>query len=165
MTLSVIGSAEPPVRARTNLPTCSLRRERRPGNLALVTEPLPRWAKLFVGTLLVGIVALLVRSALDDGLGKPAQAEWRVVPGTVLAPGDTDVPIDVHETKCASGRSADGRVVVEVKYDTTLVWIDVSVRPFGGDLTCPSNPDTSFVVELDEPLDGRAIVGERWPAP
>ncbi len=130
-----------------------------------MVEPLPRWAKLFVGALVVALVALGLRMALDDGLGAPVQAEWRVVPGTALGPNDTQVPIDVQERACASGRSADGRVVVDVDYQATTVAIEVSVRPLGGDQECPSNPITSFVVDLDEPLGGRTVVGERWPAP
>ncbi len=130
-----------------------------------MVEPLPRWAKVFVGVLVVTLVAFGVRRALDGGLGAPIEAEWRVVPGTVLGPDDTQVPIDVHERECASGRSADGRVVVDVMYLASTVAIDVWVRPFGGSQDCPGNPITSFVVELDEPLGGRTVVGERWSAP
>jgi hypothetical protein len=131
---------------------------------ALVVEPLPRWANVFVAAVVVAVGALGLRMALDDGLGKPVAAKWRV-PGTVLGPDDTRVPVDVRETECASGRSADGRVVVDVTYQATEVVTDISIRPFGGDRECPGDPITSFVVELDEPLGGRSIVGERWPAP
>lgn len=130
-----------------------------------MVEQLPRWAKVFVGALVVALAALGFRMALDDGLGEPVQAEWRVAPGTVLGPDDTRVPIDIHETECASGRSADGRVVVDVDYQATAVAIDIKVRRREGDQECPSNPLTSFVVVLDEPLGGRAIVGERWSTP
>lgn len=130
-----------------------------------MVEPLPRWAKVFVGVLVVALAAFGVRRALDGGLGTPIEAEWRVVPGTVFGPDDTRVPIEVHERECASGRSADGRVVVDVTYRTSTVAIDVRVHPFGGSQDCPSNPTTSFVVELDEPLGGRTVVGERWSAP
>lgn len=130
-----------------------------------MVEPLPRWAKAFVGAMAATLAALLLFLALDDGLGEPVQAEWRVVPGTVLESDATLIPIDVHETECASGRSADGRVVVDVVYGATTVAIDVKVRRREGDQECPSNPLTSFVVELDEPLGGRTIVGERWATP
>lgn len=130
-----------------------------------MVEPLPRWAKTFVGAMAVALAALILLMALDDGLGEPVRAEWRVVPGTVLESDDTRVPIDVHETECASGRPADGRVVVDVVYEATTVAIDVKVRRREGDQECPSNPLTSFVVELDEPLGGRTIVGERWATP
>jgi hypothetical protein len=122
------------------------------GQSALMVEPLPRWAKVFVGAMAAAIAALILFMALDDGLGEPVQAEWRVTPGTVLEPDDTRVPIDVHETECASGRSADGRVVVDVDYEATTVAIDIRVRRRDGDQGCPSNPITSFV-------------GERWAMP
>ena len=121
---------------------------------------------MFVVALLVAVVGVVVAvKVFDDGQGEPVRAEWRIVPGTVLGSDDTRVPVVVHETACASGRSADGRVVADVAYEATVVLIDIRVHPLGGDQDCQSNPDTSFVVELDEPLDDRAILGERWSAP
>ncbi len=130
-----------------------------------MVEPLPRWAKVFVGALVVALAVLVVRLALDDGLGEPVEADWRVAPGTVLGPDDTRVRIDIRETECASGRSADGRVVVDVDYRATTVTIDIKVRRREGDQECPGNPVTSFVVDLDEPVGSRTIVGERWRTP
>jgi hypothetical protein len=128
-------------------------------------DPLPRWAKLFIAFLVLVVAVLVVRNRFDDGLGEPVEADWRVEPGTVLGPDSTRIPVEVHEVQCASGRSAEGRVVADVSYGTEAVVIDISVRPFGGDQECPGNPLTPFVVELDEPLGDRPVTGERWPAP
>jgi hypothetical protein len=56
-------------------------------------------------------------------------------------------------------------VVVDVEYEATTVAIELRVRRRGGDQECPSNPITAFVVDLDEPLGSRTIVGERWATP
>ena len=47
----------------------------------------------------------------------------------------------------------------EVRYAEDQVVIDVGVRPYE-QATCPSNPPTPFVVELDEPLGDRTLVGD-----
>lgn len=128
-----------------------------------MAEPLPRWAKVFVGALIAALVVVGVRLALDDGPDEAAPADWRIVPGVDMTPDATSVPIEVRERECASGRDADGRIVADVTYGSDSITIDVGVRRLGGDQDCPSNPVTSYVVELDQPLGDRTIIGERWP--
>lgn len=130
-----------------------------------MVEPLPRRAKTFAAAVILALVVLGACVALDDGLGDPSPADWRVVPGTELDPESTAVPIEVRERECASGRDADGRIVADVVYGVDTIAIDIGVRRRGGDQECPSNPVTSFVVELDQPLGSRTITGERWPDP
>lgn len=88
-------------------------------------------------------------------------AEWEVDPEAQLDPTVMTVPILVHETSCASGRSAEGRIEVVTTYRADEVELEVGVRPLGGDVNCPGNPTTPYTVELDEPLGDRSIVGER----
>lgn len=126
----------------------------------LLMERMPRWAKAFVGAAIVAGGGLVVWVALDDGDASPA--EWRIEPGTVLDADIVRLPVEVREAACASGRSAEGRIVAEVIYEVGSVVVDIEVRPRSGSQDCQSNPVTRFVVELDEPLGSRRIVGERW---
>jgi hypothetical protein len=41
------------------------------------------------------------------------------------------------------------------------VSVAAGVRPLDGDQTCPSNPTTAYVADLDQPLRDRDVVGER----
>ena len=128
-------------------------------------EPLPRWAKGFAALMGLAVLAIVVWQILDDGLGDPQPADWRVEPTAQLGPASQLVPIVVNERACSSGRSAEGRITTDVDYEPEVVRIDVRVRPVGGDVECPSNPDTRLVLTLDEPLGDRTIVGERWGEP
>ncbi len=126
------------------------------------TEPLPRWAIVFVVVVAIGGLGVVACNALVDRLDDGEPADWRVSPDAALDADSTEIPIDVRERECASARPADGRIVVDVAANASTVVIDVRVRPLGGDQECPSNPITPYVVELDEPLGDREIVGERW---
>lgn len=128
-------------------------------------DPLPRWAKVSLALMAVGLIALALVAMLDDDLGGAEPARWWVAPGASLGPTSREVPIVVNEVGCASGRSAEGRIVVEVAYGSDAIDIAVGVRPLGGDQECPSNPDTPFTVELTEPLGDRTITGERRSLP
>ena len=64
----------------------------------------------------------------------------------------------VHEQACASGQSADGRILPPtIVYGQTEVTITMIVRRIGGDAECPGNPLTPYTIELDEPLGGRTL--------
>ncbi len=74
------------------------------------------------------------------------------------APDATSVPLLVREVECASGLPADGRIRVEqITYGEDEVGVLLVVESPPGDQTCPSNPLTPFLLELDEPLAGRRI--------
>jgi hypothetical protein len=127
-------------------------------------DPLPRWAKVFVALAAAAVVAGVLVAVLDDDLGAGEPARWWVAPDASLDPSSREVPIVVNEAGCASGRSARGRIVVDLVYGSDAIDIDVGVRALGGDQDCPSNPDTPFTVELTEPLGDRSITGAR-PTP
>lgn len=75
------------------------------------------------------------------------------------SPADRTLHLLVMETSCASGRPADGRIVVD---DVTLtdreVRLRISITPPDGTQDCQGNPWTPFTVDLDAPLGDRAIV-------
>ena len=123
-------------------------------------SPWTRW--LFVACLLAAVGAACW-SLL--GPGKQTVASWRV--DGPVAPGATEVPLLVTEQACASGQSAEGRITrpdVDVSEDAVTVTIRVRQRSDSED--CPSNPETPYLLRLDEPLGGRTLLdgGTRRPA-
>ena len=117
--------------------------------------------------LFVMVVAGAVACAAWFGLGpgRTTVATWRVS-GTT-DPTSTQLPLLVNETACASGRSAEGRIKADVDYRSDAVVITIRVRPRGGDQDCPSNPDTPYLLRLDEPVGDRVLLdgGQRPPSP
>lgn len=74
-------------------------------------------------------------------------------------PTSRELNLLVTEMSCNSGEDAAGRVrVVEQRETTTAVRLTVVVDPRGGDHSCPSNPATPYVVELDELLGERVVL-------
>lgn len=120
---------------------------------------------IYLGCFVVAVAVWLIVRLTGDELGAAATASWRLAPTESLDAQSTSVEIEVQERECASGKPADGRIVVEVAYGQDAVTFDVRVRRLKGDLECPSNPATRFVVALDEPLGSRPIRGENWMAP
>lgn len=101
-------------------------------------------------------------------LREPVVAEWEPAPGQELTPGTQVVEIVVHEVGCADGDSAEGRIEEpEVAYTSDAVIVTVRVRAKGGDVTCPGNPLTPHVLELEEPLGERDLLdgGSGRPSP
>ncbi len=109
-----------------------------------------------------------------DGLGP---ATWVLDP-TEPAPGpeSTSFAALVTEMACASARAADDRIQPpEVVSTPDVVLVTFGVRPLGGAQSCPGNPSTRIIVELDEPLGERLLVdgsvlpahdpSEPWPPP
>jgi hypothetical protein len=94
---------------------------------------------------------------LPDGLGV---ATWVPDPAQPApGPETTSFTALVTERACASGRSAEGRIVgprVLALEDRVLVVF--AVQPLGGDQECPGNPSTPVTVDLGEPLGGRELV-------
>jgi hypothetical protein len=86
-------------------------------------------------------------------------ASFRVAPHEELDPAATQLDVLVTERACASGSDALGRTVAPaVVSDDTSVTVIFAVRPRGGGNTCPSNPETPFVLELPEPLGERELL-------
>ena len=122
-------------------------------------SPWTRW--VFVAVVLLGAGYWFY-----FGPGQTTVAAWRVQ-GT-LDPAATRLPLLVQERECASGQSAEGRIErPDVEYRSDAVIVTVRVRDLGGDQDCPGNPDTPFVLRLDEPVGDRELLdgGKRPPAP
>jgi len=78
---------------------------------------------------------------------------------------DRELELMVHETACATGASAEGRIESAVEYSDDSIIVSISVRYRGGDQACPGNPDTSFRLVLDEPVGDRTILDARTSPP
>jgi hypothetical protein len=128
---------------------------------AFVIEPLPRWALMFLGIIAAGALIVVVLRIRDDGLGEPQPAYWQLDPSVELEPDSRDVSVLVQERACSSGRSPEGRLDEIVEYEADVIRIDIAVRPYGGDQDCQGIPPTPVVVQLDEAVGDRRIVGER----
>ncbi len=135
------------------------------GRLASVVEPLPGWAKVFFGVIALLLIGGGAWWLTGGNEGRAIAAAWRVDPGAELGPETREIPIIVNEAECASGRSADGRIEVDVTYEADTVNLEVAVRRLSGDQDCQSNPDTDYVVGLEEQLGDRTVAGEDWPEP
>lgn len=94
---------------------------------------------------------------LADGAGD-GQAELRLA--DTPASDDTELTLLVMERRCASGRSADGRIALdELTLTEDQVRVRVSVRPPPGQAqTCQGNPWTPYTINLGEPLGDRTVV-------
>ena len=111
-----------------------------------------------------------LRPLITHGLGNSV---WRVDPESPPTPGSSAFPIEVVERNCASGRPADGRIADPiVEYAEDAITVTIPVRPVAGSATCPGNPRTPFVLELDEPIGDRSLLDggpwppeQRWPSP
>ena len=123
-----------------------------------MVEPIPLWAKVAVALVVAALALPIVLWLVHEEA--PLAAYWHVDPAVALEPTDREIPILVNERSCASGHSAEGRIVVDVAYTVDEVRLDVRVRPREGDQDCQGNPDTPYEVDLREPLGGREVSGE-----
>lgn len=103
------------------------------------------------------------KADVGPGLGL---ASYRVAPGVALAPDQTEVEVLVTEQACNSGGDARGRIVepaiIAAADSVTVVF---AVRPRDGGHDCQSNPETPFLLTLDEPLGDRSLLdGSEVPA-
>ena len=89
----------------------------------------------------------------------PVTAIWYLADRSAVTPDSTRIDVVVVEQSCAGGSPAYGRIVDDVRSTDDEVAIDIRVRPLG-EASCPTNPPTAFVVELDEPLGDRTLVGD-----
>ena len=113
-----------------------------------------------LGRLTAGVIAavLLTGCATLMPGPEPQQAPWAVDPSADLGPETTEVSLLVNEVACASGRSAEGRISADVDYRGDEIVITAYVRPLDGGQDCPGNPNTPYLLELDEPLGDRTLV-------
>jgi hypothetical protein len=125
---------------------------------AVRVQPLPRWAIAFMAVLGLA-AAVFVAIVFVDETGDARPAEWRVAPGATLGRDSREVPLLVHERECASGRDASGRIRVDVDYRANTVVLDVEVASLSGGQECPGNPETPYLLELDQPLGERELTG------
>jgi hypothetical protein len=110
------------------------------------------------------------RPLITHGLGS---SEWRVEPGSIPDPASSTFPVEVLERECASGQPADGRIADPiVEYGADAIIVTIPVRRVEGGATCPGNPWTPFVLELEEPIGNRLLLDggpwppeRRWPSP
>lgn len=86
-------------------------------------------------------------------------ATFRIAPGARIGPDQTQIDVLVTERACNSGEDARGRIVTPaITLDPERVVVTFAVRPRPGGQSCPSNPETPFVLELPEPLGGRPLL-------
>jgi hypothetical protein len=86
-------------------------------------------------------------------------APWRLRRGTQPTERRRVFRLLVHEHRCASGRSARGRIEPPlVIYARRVVKVATFVRPRRGAQTCQGNPDTPFVLRLADPLGKRRLL-------
>jgi hypothetical protein len=93
-------------------------------------------------------------------------ATWR--PAGAVDPDSSRLPLLVNENACASGASAAGRIEEpDVDYRADAVVITFRVEQRGGSQDCQGNPDTPYVLDLQEPVGDRQLLdgGRRPPSP
>ncbi len=88
-------------------------------------------------------------------VGSAEPAHWELAFEPDVA--SSELHLLVQERACASGRSAEGRIVVDVESTADTITLTVSVRPLGGDQECPGNPNTPFVMVLPDRVGDRRI--------
>ena len=102
-------------------------------------------------------ICLEVEPIADDDDAEPAP--WEPAANADLSAESTAIDVLVNEVGCASGKPADGRIATpEITYTENAVVVTIRVVPRSGPQTCPSNPDTPYTLELDEPLGERQLL-------
>jgi hypothetical protein len=87
-------------------------------------------------------------------------ANFRVAPHEQLTADTVEIDVLVTERACNSGEDARGRIVEPaIVAGADSVTVVFAVRPrLGVGQTCPSNPETPFLLVLPEPLGDRTLV-------
>lgn len=95
----------------------------------------------------------------DVGVGL-GLASFRVAPNEELTPETVEIDVLVTERACNSGEDARGRIVAPaILPGADTITVIFAVRPrLGVAQTCPSNPETPFLLRLPEPLGDRALL-------
>lgn len=94
--------------------------------------------------------------ALPPGIGI---APWWIDPASPPDAGNTSIQAFVLERECASGRSAEGRILTPVVvYGSDAIVITTAVERIPGDNDCQGNPPTAYRIELVEPIGARVLL-------
>ena len=102
-------------------------------------------------------ICVEVEPIADEDDAQPAR--WAPASDADLSAEATSIDVLVNEVGCASGEPADGRIATpEISYSDDAVVVTIRVVPRPGPQTCPSNPDTEYTLELDEPLGERTLL-------
>jgi hypothetical protein len=103
-----------------------------------------------------------LRVVLPEGIGF---ASWAPGPDPP-APGATSLTVLATEVACSSGKPMAGRLLAPiVLYAPEAVTIAIVVRRRPGDQECQGNTPEPVLVDLSEPLGGRALFdGSSYPA-
>lgn len=97
--------------------------------------------------------------SLRVDLGGLTVAEVQLDPATPPDPNAREIALLVTERECNSGQDASGRIeVVRLTETESTVEFVLGIAPRGGAQACPQNPQTPFVLELDQPLGSRSVV-------
>jgi hypothetical protein len=106
-----------------------------------------------------GVDRICVEVEPIAGEGDAQPARWEPAADADLSAESTSIDVLVNEVGCASGEPADGRIATpEISYSDDAVVVTMRVVPPPGPQTCPSNPDTEYTLELDEPLGERELL-------
>lgn len=91
----------------------------------------------------------------SDVLSNVEPADWslRFEP----TPSAMGLHLLIRERACASGRSPEGRISVDVDETDERIGLSVGVSRLPGDQECPGNPAFPFVVTLSSPLGARLV--------
>lgn len=100
---------------------------------------------------------------LPNGFGF---ASWVLDPANLPAADATSLTILATELACASGQPMAGRLTTPIVVETPdAVTIAVVVRTRPGDQDCQGNPSEPVLIQLAQPLGGRALFdGSAYPA-
>lgn len=102
---------------------------------------------------------LLIDSGVRLASSAPRPATWRIEPGVIRNPKDTELRVLVQEKQCAGNDTAIGRIErPAIHYTTRRVVIGIRVWPLAGGARCPVPPETPFVINLDQPIGQRKLV-------
>ena len=89
--------------------------------------------------------------------------EWRLDPDESLSPDSMSIQLLINERECVSGQEIGGRLVgPEIVYTEEQILVSFAAEPPPGDaFNCQGNPETSFVLDLDEPIGDRQLTDGR----
>ena len=121
----------------------------------------PSWAQVMVEFSgeeweVTGWGTCTLQADVGPGMGF---ASYRVDPAVELDPGMTEIQVLVTERACNGGRDARGRIAEpRILLGDDAITVVFAVRPNEGMATCPSNPETPYVLVLPEPIGNRTLL-------